>query len=331
MFLSHLNFFISCLVFLLFVSRRKHQTNTETLFVLFSLLFCISSLLWLVVNYYDFPVSWVIDSYGIYCENILLLIPVAALYNIKKSKTNKYKTLALLFITSFVMLIGHWLIGHKEVLLFYKSNPYIAQNIIFQVFLDFIFLLSFIFLIQYNTKKQELELFDGNFKKYFVFSFGIFYLQDIFILVLLYLSANHIIVHKTLFEVNIVLNTFIAFHLVFLAIYTNWLKEFNYLRIAIKTPKNKVLQNKEIHLSIEELRELQPLSWNEVASKYDATYPLIVKSIEQNTLLSKTEKLYAFLDNFDFSNKELSDVLHVSIRTVETNFYRKRTKIKTEN
>ncbi len=38
--------------------------------------------------------------------------------------------------------------------------------------------------------------------------------------------------------------------------------------------------------------------------------------------------MYAFFDNFQLSNKVLADALCVSVRTIETNFYRTRNKMK---
>ena len=74
--------------------------------------------------------------------------------------------------------------------------------------------------------------------------------------------------------------------------------------------------------------ELKTINWNEVSSVLNTKFPLIINHISENEELTKTEKLYAFLDYFDFSNKELSEILFVSVRTVETNFYRMRLKYK---
>jgi hypothetical protein len=327
MFLSHLNFFISLIVFFLFIIRKKHHSTSETLFVLFSFLFTISSFLWLIINYYNFNITWLIDSYGVFCENILLTIPILALFNINNKKNNILKTIFFLITGSLVLYFLHWIVAHHEKLIFHPTNPYMASNILFQIVIDLFLFLVFLSLLKFKRRNSKFELFDGNFKKYFIFSFGIFYIQDIFILFLLYLSSKNNLVSDTLFDITTILNSIIAIHLIFLALYTNWLREYNYIRLALKNSEHQVLQNNEIHVSIEELKEFELLNWNEIALNFKNKYPLFIHSIEQNTLLSKTEKLYAFLDNFNFSHKELADLLNVSIRTVETNFYRTRRKL----
>lgn len=330
MFLSHFNFFISIIVVFLFIIRRKHHTLTESLFVLFSVLFSISSLLWLTVNYYNFPISWLIDIYGIICENILLTIPVLALYHIDKKNKAKFKIILLLIISSVFLYFIHWLISYQELLIFYPNNLNITYNIIFQILLDILLCVTFFYFIFIKKKNAEFELFDGSFKKYFMYSFGLYYLQDIFVLLLLYLTVNNVIIPDTLFNLTTFINTFIVIHLVLLAIYTNWLKEYNYLRLTLKKSGSIIESNNDLYIPIEELREIKPLNWNEIKLKFEKTHPLLINKLEQNTTLSKTEKLYAFLDNFNFNNKDLSDILFVSIRTVETNFYRMRRKIKEE-
>ena len=44
--------------------------------------------------------------------------------------------------------------------------------------------------------------------------------------------------------------------------------------------------------------------------------------------MSKTEKLYAAFQPFELSHKDIASLLNVSLRTVGTNFYRLRLKLK---
>ena len=54
-------------------------------------------------------------------------------------------------------------------------------------------------------------------------------------------------------------------------------------------------------------------------------------SLDKLEILTKTEKMYVFLSQFDYNQKELAHELVVSLRTVETNFYRVRQKLKKHN
>ena len=87
--------------------------------------------------------------------------------------------------------------------------------------------------------------------------------------------------------------------------------------------------SKELDLSISHLfynnKNIETLKNN-----YYSTYSQLFDKIEKINL-SKTEKMYAFFDCFDFSHKELSDLLNVSLRTIETNFYRMRKKMTKNN
>lgn len=331
MFLNHLNLFISFIVVVLFVTKRKHHTITETLFLVFSLFYFTSSLLWLLTNNYGLASKWQIDSYATICENILLIIPFVTLFylNKKKKKTQRRKVILSIVASSIVLYLVHWLIAQKSLFIFYYSNPYIDKNILFQIIIDTILLIFFIYLVKKDkTKTDMLEVFDGNFKKYYTIAFGLYFLQDIFILILLLLSTYNYILSDTLFSINTFLNTLIGVNLIFLAIYTNWLNEYNYIRLSLITNRKEALINLNTYLSKEELMELKTINWNEVSSVLNTKFPLIINHISENEELTKTEKLYAFLDYFDFSNKELSEILFVSVRTVETNFYRMRLKYK---
>ena len=334
MFLNHLNLFISLIILLLFSSKRKHHTVTESLFLLFSVFYFTTSLLSLLVSNYDFPIFWLLDTYAVVCENILLSIPVITLYllNQKQHKTKAPKTILLITVLSLLLYLIHWLIARQNAFVFYHTNIHLKYNILFQIFIDFALIFLFIYKIKKDNKKSDnLEVFDGNFKKYFIISFGLYYFQDVFILVLFYLSNQNIIFSDTLYSINTFFNTLIGVNLIFLAIYTNWLKEYNYIRISLKTKSNVVIKNNDIYLSIEKLKEITPLNWNEISSKLKEIHPIIIGHISNNDQLTKTEKLYAFLDYFDFANKELSEILNVSVRTIETNFYRMRLKYKKQS
>lgn len=69
-------------------------------------------------------------------------------------------------------------------------------------------------------------------------------------------------------------------------------------------------------------------SWNDFKQVYVDDFKDIIVEVEKLDFLSKTEKLYAALQPFDLSHKDIASLLSVSLRTVGTNFYRLRLKLK---
>ncbi len=117
-----------------------------------------------------------------------------------------------------------------------------------------------------------------------------------------------------------------------LAIYTNWLSIFNKLKSKFVVIEN-VFEKEPVTTSVFNLESIHPdiKSWTDFKKNMLDKHPEMIQKIESLEFLSKTEKLYAGLLPFDISHKEIADLLCVSLRTVETNFYRLRTKLKENN
>jgi hypothetical protein len=326
MFLSHLNCFIGGIAFLLFLLRFKRHSFSENLLFVFTGLTFLSSALWLYVNYYNSTINQLVDVFGIVIENFLLSICLIYIYFIGK-KVNVSKQVQVwigLFAFAFLLFFIHYKISNGSTLILHPSNKNILNNIVFQVVIDCVLLLLYLFLFFTKKINKEAELFDGNFRRYILFAFSFYFAQDIFILFLFILAVNGVVLPQILMEVTLLFNTITSLFLVMAAIYTNWLKEYNLLR---NKERNR-FTTLESRLSILHLNQLKKIDWNEIQFHFKETHSELILKIESNKLLSQTEKLYAFLDHFNFSNKELSNILFVSIRTIETNFYRMRRKLK---
>lgn len=326
MFLSHLNCFIVGIAFLLFLLRFKRHSFSENLLFAFTGLTFLSSALWLYVNYYNSTINQLVDFFGIVIENFLLSICLIYIYFIDK-KVNFSKQVQVwigLFAFAFLLFFIHYKISNDSTLILHPSNKNIFNNIVFQVVIDCVLLLLYLFLFFTKKMNKEAELFDGNFRKYILFAFSFYFAQDIFILFLFVTAVKGVVLPQILMEVTLLFNTITSVFLVMTAIYTNWLKEYNKLRIN----QNAFDYKNTSYLSIHDLEQLKKIDWNEITYHFKDSHSALVSQIESNTTLSPTEKLYAFLDHFNFSNKELSELLFVSIRTIETNFYRMRRKLK---
>lgn len=328
MFLSHINLFIITIAFILFVIRLKNQSFSENLLVLFTGLTFISSSLWLYVNYYNENMSLFIDYFGLINENILLVIGIFFVCYLGKTPTFKTKVVMLVSILCFSLILFsiHLLLAKNSDYIIYPTNENIQGNLLFQVIVDIV--LYLVFLIFFFKKKQSSnkELFDGRFRKYTLLAFSFYCIQDLLILVLLFLTIEQIIFPDILKGLVALLNVITSFFLLMTAIYTNWLKEFNLLRM-MKKNEDKIIRK---GLTLEDLENVKQLDWNGVVNTFKDSHQNIITTIDLNDQLSKTEKLYAFLDQYEFSNKDISRVLCVSVRTVETNFYRMRLKLRSQ-
>lgn len=326
MFLSHLNCFIVGIAFLLFLLRFKRHSFSENLLFAFTLLTFLSSALWLYVNYYNSTINYLVDFFGIVIENLLLSICLFYIYFIDK-KVNFSKQIRVwigLIFFAFLLFFIHYKISNGSKLILHPINKNIFNNIVFQVVIDCILLLLYLFLFITKKINKEAELFDGNYRKFILFAFSFYFAQDIFILFLFVTAVKGVVLPKILMEVTLLFNTITSVFLVMAAIYTNWLKEYNLLR---NKERNKTT-TPESRLSITHLNQLKKIDWNEIKYHFKDSHSELILKIESTKQLSQTEKLYAFLDHFNFSNKDLSELLFVSIRTIETNFYRMRRKIK---
>lgn len=327
MFLSHLNVFILFIALLLFLLRLKNKNFSEIIIFLFCLQTFISSTIWLYINYYNQEFSIFIDYFGILNENILLIYCNLFIWSIGREFSFKEKILKIsgVFVLSLLLFFIHLGITKNSKYIFYPTNLNIEINIGFQVLLDLIFYFIFIKLLRSTKSKNQKELFDGGFKKYITFGFIFYFIQDIFILILLYLGIKGILFPDYLMEICSFINLFSSVALVIIVIYINWLPEYNLLRFLNNEKNNKVKEQFEIS----DLQQLKNIDWITIQNSFTKKYPEIIESIKGLSNLSKTEKMYAFFEYFDIQNKKLADILNVSLRTVETNFYRMRKK--TEN
>lgn len=326
MFISHLNCFIFFISFLLFVLRFKKHSFSENLLFLFSFLAFISSSLWLYINYYNPKINLFVDYFGIIIENLLLPLSLFYIYFLDKTpkKHIKYGVIFVLIAFSLLSFYVHLFLSDRRDYIFFPTNTNATNNLIFQIIIDAVLFVLFILFFYKKKSFKDGELFDGSFKKYSFLAFCFYFLQDILILTLLYLTLKNIIISDVIIDLTLVFNLITSLFLVMIAIYTNWLKEYNSIRTESKKPPVK----EAFTISINDLRKVKLTDWNSIKDNFKTTYPELINSIESNKDLSKTEKLYAFLDHFQFSNKDLSEILCVSIRTIETNFYRMRRKIK---
>lgn len=328
MFLSHLNAFLGFIAFVLFLVRFKRLSFAENLLFLFVTLNFASSALWLFVNYYNNNINPFIDFFGVYVENILLTIGILYFYFFGKTKSTKYQliTLTILVVFSSLLYVIHFYISDQNNFIFHPSNQNVKYNLNFQIILDVIFFLTFLWNYFKNLSVSN-ELFDGNFKKYILTAIIFYYLQDIGVLILFRLAIDGITVSSILMNTTLFLNFIICLSLVLIAIYTNWLKEYNQLRGKNETKFNLY----EKYITIQDLEKLPKIDWIELVKNFNNTHPNLISQIENNSELTANEKIYAFLDYFNLSNKELSSLLFVTVRTIETNFYRMRKKINTQN
>jgi len=218
---------------------------------------------------------------------------------------------------------------------FYTTNKHLTLNLLVQLFLILFSIGAFLVAFIKKPRITNDELFDGKFKRVFFWLFIAFFGRNLLYLVVLnnstLLSRMHHLVQSTAFEVGNILNLVIPLLLLLVSIYVNWfhlllkLKQSNVPIESVSRSYNKS------SIAMIDLAELpKTISWNELLVKYQATHPVCMNYIEELSFLSKTEKTYAFLAIFDFNQKELSDKLSVSIRTIETNMYRLRSKLKKE-
>ena len=136
----------------------------------------------------------------------------------------------------------------------------------------------------------------------------------------------------SLYIISLLSNLLVAAMIIALAVYTNWLSLFNKFKSRFEII-NPVFEIEKTMLPVFYLENINSeiRSWNDFKKNMSEEYSEMIEKIESLEFLSKTEKLYSALLPFDISHKEIADLLCVSLRTVETNFYRLRTKLKENN
>ena len=101
--------------------------------------------------------------------------------------------------------------------------------------------------------------------------------------------------------------------------YINW--QYRYKK------EKKILIKKVQHITQEEM-DYFSVNWNFIKEKFQFKYRQIIRTIDDYFFLTEHEKKYAFIDYLRLDPDELADSMNVSKRTIETNFYRVRKKLK---
>ncbi len=338
MFISHLAFFISVISLLLFFIRWVEHQFYERLLLVFIGLNVLETGMWLYCNFYSDHFNLWSDSVSILSTNLSLVLPFFVVYYIGKKIAFQLSLLligGMIALASLLYVVHLMLSDDPNNVVFYATNKHLSINLLVQLFLILLSLGAFLIAFIRKPRNTNDELFDGKFKRAFFWLFIAFFGRNLLYLIVLnnstLLSRMHLLVQSTAFEVGNILNLVIPLLLLLVSIYVNWfhlllkLKQSNVPIDSVSRSYNKS------SIAMIDLAELpKTISWNELLVKYQATHPVCLNYIEELSFLSKTEKIYAFLAIFDFNQKDLSDKLSVSIRTIETNMYRLRSKLKKE-
>lgn len=332
MLFAHLRTFLVFIATVLFVLRIRNQNPAERLLSFFAVIYLISTSSFLAYQYYGLDFKQLLDLMGVISELFTLTIPVLYLYftgNLRQLKrfSHNFVTGILLVIVAALTTI-HFVISDHSGFLFYATNKNASFNLLFQIIIDTVLFLSFVYL--YLTyRKENQELFDGQFKKSFGLLFTIYYVMDISILIVFTYYSHLTNFSEAIFELGNIMNVMVALLLIHISIHIGWLAEWNMVKFkSLKNNSSLVSStNTSSQILIEDLRKLDLVDYKSVKVHFSKEFESLFNEIDALEDYSKTEKLYYFLDKMDFSHKELSDILNVSVRTVETNFYRLRKKI----
>lgn len=333
MLFAHLTVFLAFIAFLLFALRIKQQITAEKILTLFSLIYLLNTTMFLSYQYYGFDEKLLLDLSGVITELLTLTMPVAYLLLLGWPVKKWTKSVTLLTFLLFVVggTLTHFYIADNSGYLFYHENRHAKQNVELQIIVDLIILIFFLFLFTRVLKQKNQELFDGDFKRSIGFVFVGYYLQDLIVLgVMAYFTSDEML-NEMIFYFGNILNFFIILMLVYLSIQTNWLKEWHMIKKSVGKSKIDVPQFKittpALPILKSQLAELNVVDFQNIKAKFKSEYTVLFENIDALTQLSKTEKMYLFFLHFEIPHKDLADVLHVSNRTIETNFYRVRKKI----
>ncbi|RSK39107.1 hypothetical protein [Mangrovimonas spongiae] len=336
MFLSHLVFVLSAIGFILFIIRSKNQEPFEKFLTFFSFLFFSSSGVWLYLDYYSDLPSVILDYYGVVNENLALLTPIfcASLFGKAISTSGILKRFGVIFLIGLSFAFIHYLIARdgSNSMIFYNTN----KNILINIWIQIVYNLTLFGVFLYFLNKIEItkgnELFDGVYKQVFSVLFIVYYILDTLFFVGLILIFNNVAGIKALYHLTHVFNLIMTLLIITLAIYTNWL--FLITKVKSKWQKEEpkeVLNEKNHNIWCLKDDDGKVKSWNDFKTCYVEEYKDLILVVEQLDFLTKTEKLYAALQPFNLSHKDLAAKFNVSLRTIETNFYRLRVKLRKQN
>lgn len=328
MLFAHLTVFCGFIATILFLIRLSQQLFAEKFLSLFSSIFLLNSTLFLSYQYYNFDAIRLLDYSGVIAEIICLLLPVIYLTTLFNSKR---RALLLWIYSGFALFsVGlHFLISDNSRYLFYHINKNAVLNVKFQILIDLIIFTLFLYHFFKIRKAKNDELFDGNFKSQIGIMFIIYYLQDLIILLLMAYFTNDQMLNSFVFSMGNISNALISIILISISIQTNWLQEwhifFSQNKVTVQKLEDESLTRYSLRAS--DLLELPFVDYAELKHHFKSKFNLIFLKIDQTEDLTKNERLYYFLLHFEITHKELADILNVSNRTVETNFYRIRKKL----
>lgn len=303
----------------------------EWLLSLFAFLNFSVSFTWLLYLYYELKAPLFVDNFGVLAELFALFLPLAILLEIQiqGSKAKQIARLSALMLAIGLGIGHYWLSDAADYYLFHPYNTQFKQNIFYQLCIDLLLFVLFFWLF-FRKNDDSKELFDGAFKRYFGIVFFAFYIQDIIILSMMLYSEFDEFYRNILTNFSLILTLLLTIVLGLMAIATNYLQIWH--QIVSSTKKQQLqhfAQNTQepFHLDSTLLYKLQAPDWNQIKQVLGADCAALIKEIDGKANYTKTEKLYCFLNKFELSHKEIADLLSVSIRTVETNFYRLRQKV----
>lgn len=328
MLFAHLTVFCSFIASIFFLIRLRQQLFAEKFLSLFSTIFLLNSVLFLSYQYYSFNAIRLLDYSGVISEIICLLLPLIYLTTLFNSKR---RVLLLWIYSGFVVFsVGlHFLISDDSRYLFYHVNTNAVLNVNFQILIDLIIFTLFVYHFFKIRKAKNNELFDGNFKSQIGIMFIVYYLQDLIILLLMAYFTNDKMLNSIVFSIGNFSNALISIILISIAIQTNWLKEWYFIfkqeKLILPNADNESISTYSLRSS--DFNEFDNVDYAEIKFHFNSKFEKVFEKIDQIEDLTKNERMYYFLLHFDISHKELADILNVSNRTIETNFYRIRKKL----